>query len=153
MVLLSMPKETRSLGRFHPMNMGVIAIIFSLMTYFVGGAVSFRDAILTSILGTTVIISGLAAITYSGLCLNRRPKVIPSSSGPKAVSIEQSSPRRRRADLAWVVATLLLAATSSIGLALFDALNDKLETELSELVLYCELKMVTCNAAKSDHFA
>lgn len=111
------------------------ALVLSVITYFDQSANSFGEALVTSVLGTTVFISGLALLDYSGFCLNRRPKASDSSSAGSTDPVEQPNPKpfHRRVELTWVVATLLLAATSSITLAAYEASKNSFELELSVL--------------------
>ncbi|MFO0940542.1 MAG: hypothetical protein U0930_07215 [Pirellulales bacterium] len=110
-----------------------VAVTMFVISHFDGATSTLGESLLTATLGTTVFISGLAAMDYSGFCLNRRAKATDSSSNSEVASIEQPTFKRRRVELAWVAATLLLAACSSITLAVHEASKNRLEVELSDL--------------------
>lgn len=101
-----------------------VTVEMSLISKFDGTSINLGEVLLNAAVGTTVFVSGLTALDFSGFCLNRSAKAIGSSSNSEAATIEQPN---RRVELAWVAATLLLAATSSITLAAYEASKNNLE--------------------------
>ena len=84
-------------------------------------------------IATTVFLSGLAVIDYSGFRLNKLCRS-PALETQSISAVPKYYPRAsRRAQVAWVFGTLFLAATSSIALAAYESSRTRYEIELSEL--------------------
>ncbi len=113
--------------------LGSVAVVMVLISWFEMSQVDLELIVFVPCIVTTVFISGLAVIDYSGFRLNklcRNQELTTQTTNAATIRCPRAN---RRTQVAWAFGTLFVAATSSIALAAYESSRNRYEVELSEL--------------------